>query len=101
MPPASLPMPVSDAASLAEAVEETLQLLAEASSPILVAGVEVHRRGLQEELLGLVERTPLKVASTLTGKSVLGERHPAISAFMRAPWAQLWPGTGWNRQTFY
>lgn len=65
----------SDAASLAEAVEETMALLSQATSPVLVAGVELHRRGLQESLLNLVEGGDLPVASTLTGKSVLGERH--------------------------
>jgi TPP-dependent 2-oxoacid decarboxylase len=57
-------------------VEETLQLLGKAASPVLVAGVELHRRGLQDKLLNLVDKTHLPVAATLTGKSVLGERHP-------------------------
>jgi TPP-dependent 2-oxoacid decarboxylase len=76
MPSESMPAPASDAESLNEAVEETLQLLAKAASPVLVAGVELHRRGLQDELLALVDKAHLPVASTLTGKSVLGERHP-------------------------
>lgn len=66
---------LSDPDSLAEAVEETLTLLGEATAPVLVAGVEIHRRGLQETLLSLVERADLPVAATLTGKSVIGERH--------------------------
>lgn len=75
--PSELPSsPASDAESLQEAVAETLQLLDKAASPLLLAGVEIHRRGLQEKLLALVERAHLPVASTLTGKSVLGERHP-------------------------
>lgn len=65
----------SDPASLQEAVAETLSLLEAARAPVLVAGVELHRRGLQEALLKLVEGADLAVASTLTGKSVLGERH--------------------------
>lgn len=76
IPSESLPTPASDAASLNEAVEEALQLLDEAASPVLVAGVELHRRGLQDQLLSLVDKTHLPVAATLTGKSVLGERHP-------------------------
>jgi indolepyruvate decarboxylase len=67
----------SDPATLAEAVAETLAMLENAVSPILIAGVELHRRGLQPKLIEWVERSGLPVAATLTGKSVIAERHPA------------------------
>ncbi len=67
----------SDAESLREAVDETIMLMEKASSPVLLAGIELHRRGLQDALLRLVNRASLPVASTLTGKSVISERHPA------------------------
>jgi TPP-dependent 2-oxoacid decarboxylase len=67
----------SDNAAVEEAIDETLQLLEQSSSPVLIAGVEVHRRGLQDALVGLVERARLPIAATLTGKSVIAERHPA------------------------
>lgn len=67
----------SDANALCEAVEETVDLLAKSNSPMIIAGVELHRRGLQDALVELVDRTGLPIAATLTGKSVLGERHPA------------------------
>ena len=78
------PMPVTDtpeqttrdAGSLQEAVEEAVTLLEAAVSPVLIAGVELHRRGLQPVLMRLVDRAQLPVAATLTGKSVIGERHP-------------------------
>jgi indolepyruvate decarboxylase len=66
----------SDPDTLREAVEETRALLAQAKRPALLAGVELHRRGLQDALTRLVERMNLPVAATLTGKSVIGERHP-------------------------
>lgn len=66
----------SDPGSLAEAVSETMSLLGKADAPVLIAGVEIHRRGLQEELLQLIDRLHLPVAATLSGKSVIGERHP-------------------------
>lgn len=69
--------PASDPAALEEAVAETLALLQAARAPLLIAGVELHRRGLQDSLQRLVERARLPVAATLTGKSVIGERHPA------------------------
>ena len=68
---------LSDETALAEAVAETLELLGRAASPALIAGIECHRRGLQGQLVELVERAGLPVAATLTGKSVIGERHPA------------------------
>ncbi len=67
----------SDAGALAEAVGETVELLANSASPMVIAGVEVHRRGLQDALVDLVERARLPIAATLTGKSVVAERHPA------------------------
>jgi indolepyruvate decarboxylase len=67
----------NDRDALRESVAETLELLAECSSPMVIAGVEVHRRGLQDALVELVERGRLPVAATLTGKSVIAERHPA------------------------
>jgi indolepyruvate decarboxylase len=67
----------TDAAALDEAVAETLELLSGAGSPVLIAGVEVHRRGLQDALVDLVEHARMPIAATLTGKSVIGERHPA------------------------
>lgn len=67
----------SDPTALAEAVAESLELMAKAVSPAIIAGVELHRRGLQEGLLALVDRTGLPVAATMTGKSVIAERHPA------------------------
>lgn len=77
LPDAALPALSSDETALAEAVSEALALLGQAASPVLIAGIECHRRGLQQPLVQLVERTGFPVAATLTGKSVLSERHPA------------------------
>jgi indolepyruvate decarboxylase len=68
--------PTSDPLALQEAVEETVQRLEQAKSPAVLAGVELHRHGLQEELIRLVQCANVPVAATLTGKSVVGERHP-------------------------
>lgn len=69
--------PASDADTLGEAVDETLTLLQQAQRPVALAGVELHRRGLQDLLSQLVLNACIPVAATLTGKSVVGERHPA------------------------
>ncbi len=68
---------VSDETALTEAVAEALQILNSATSPAVLAGIECHRRGLQTKLVELVNRAGLPVAATLTGKSVISERHPA------------------------
>jgi indolepyruvate decarboxylase len=69
--------PPADADALAEAVEETLAHLRPAQAPAVLAGVELHRRGLQDLLTEFVRAGCLPVAATLTGKSVIGERDPA------------------------
>jgi len=66
-----------DETALSEAVAEASELMAKAVSPMIIAGVELHRRRLQETLVEFVERTKLPVVATLTGKSVIAERHPA------------------------
>lgn len=76
--PAEAIEPLSfDETALTEAVAETLELLTRSKSPVIIAGVELHRRGLQKTLVDLVERAGLPVVATMTGKSVIAERHPA------------------------
>lgn len=65
-----------DAETLREALEEAAAMLRAARRPVLLAGVEIHRFGLQDRLLRLVERSGYPVAATLLGKSVISERHP-------------------------
>lgn len=66
----------SDPLVLAEALSEATALLNAAKQPVILADVEVHRFGLQEDLLKLVEKTGIPVAATILGKSVLAEQHP-------------------------
>lgn len=77
VPPDPVEIPATDDAALAEAVAEATALINKSSAPIVIAGVELHRLGLQETLIRLVERVRLPVAATLSGKSVIAERHPA------------------------
>ena len=66
---------VSDREALDEAVCETQQRLQQAKKPVIVAGVELHRRGLKDILKQLVKKTGIPIAATLTGKSVFSECH--------------------------
>lgn len=73
---AEFPQPARDADRLRESLEEASAMLSRAKRPVVLAGVEIHRFGLQEALLRLLEHTGLPVAATLLGKSVISERHP-------------------------
>ena len=43
---------------------------------MILADVEMHRFGMQDDLLKLIERTGIPVAATILGKSVISEQHP-------------------------
>ncbi|MBU6480345.1 MAG: alpha-keto acid decarboxylase family protein [Nitrospirae bacterium] len=66
----------SDLAALDEAIAEVRAMLASASRPAILAGAEIGRFGLQDDLTRLVERLNVPIASTLLGKSVIREDHP-------------------------
>jgi TPP-dependent 2-oxoacid decarboxylase len=66
----------SDPAALAEALGEAVALINGARQPVILADVEVHRFGLQELLLELIEKANIPFASTILGKSVMSEQHP-------------------------
>ncbi len=66
----------SDPAALKEAVAEIRGLLSGSERPVILAGAEIHRFGLQDELTELVEHMNVPIATTLLGKSVIREDHP-------------------------
>jgi indolepyruvate decarboxylase len=66
----------SDPEVLRAAVEEAVTRIETSQQPVILAGIEVHRFGLQEEVLQLARKTNIPVAATLLGKSVVGEREP-------------------------
>jgi indolepyruvate decarboxylase len=68
--------PVSDPNALAEAVSEAARLLNTCEKPVILAGVEIHRFGLQDELLNLAEGSQIPIAGTILGKSAVRETHP-------------------------
>ena len=43
---------------------------------MILAGVEIHRFGLQDELLNLAEGSQIPIAGTILGKSAVRETHP-------------------------
>ena len=73
--PAKLP---TSRRHLEQAVERTLEKLRGASLPVVWAGVEAARFGLQEPLRELLAATGLPWASDLCGKGVLAESTPGF-----------------------
>lgn len=62
--------------ALSEAIRETCERLKVAERPLIIAGVEIHRFGLQDQVLKLAEDAQIPLAATLLGKSVVPEKHP-------------------------
>ena len=75
-PPYKHPELHSDTRALAEAVDETVERIENARQPVMLLGVEVHRFGLQEEVVRLAEDSGIPMAATMLGKGVVGETHP-------------------------
>lgn len=70
------PSESSDRDTLAEALNETVSAINLARQPVILADVEIHRFGLQDLLVQLVEKTNIAIAETILGKSVISEFHP-------------------------
>ncbi|MBI5685520.1 MAG: alpha-keto acid decarboxylase family protein [Verrucomicrobia bacterium] len=66
----------SDPCALRTAIGEAVKRINAAKRPVILADVEVHRFGLQNELVRLAGRANIPVAATILGKSVIGEHHP-------------------------
>jgi len=65
-----------DPTVLNEALKETISIIESSKKPAILAGVELHRYGLQDKLLSIIEKFHIPVASTLSSKSVISELHP-------------------------
>lgn len=66
----------TDPQVVAEAADEAAEWLEKSKQPVIIAGVELHRFGLQDRLLELAEGSQIPIASTLLGKSVVSEKLP-------------------------
>ncbi len=66
----------SDIDSLKEAINEAKEMIKFSRKPVIVAGVEIHRFGLQHAILTLIEKTGIPVVSTVLSKSVVSETNP-------------------------
>jgi len=72
-------LPSSDLQSLNEALTEVINWLNMSSNPAILAGVELSRYGLGEQLIKFAEKLNIPVATTLLSKSVVNENHPLFA----------------------
>jgi indolepyruvate decarboxylase len=75
--PYTSPAEESDGDVLHFAVSEAAARIESAMRPVILAGVEIHRFGLQGALADFAHATGIPVAATLGGKSVFPESDPA------------------------
>src|SRR5919205_4462330 len=66
----------TDIDSMQEALTEATAMINSSKQPVIVAGVEIHRFGIQDKLLQLTDKTNIPVASTILSKSVITEDYP-------------------------
>jgi len=66
----------SEAETLKEALSEARAIINQSKKPIIIAGIEIHRFGLQDKLHELLDKTNIPFATTILGKSVISETHP-------------------------
>lgn len=66
----------SNREALASALKEAQERINAAERPVILAGVEIHRFALREQVLKLAETNNFAMAATLLGKSVVSECHP-------------------------
>lgn len=66
----------TDPRALLEALKEIKSLLQHCKQPVIWAGHEIQRYGLQSSLLQFAEKFQIPIVSSLLGKTVISERHP-------------------------
>jgi TPP-dependent 2-oxoacid decarboxylase len=77
--------PLRDDTALAAAISDILARVQSGKRTVLVPGHEVHREGLQDRVLALLEKTGLPTASMFIGKADFLEQHPqCIGAYQGA-----------------
>jgi indolepyruvate decarboxylase len=65
-----------DQSFIDQACKKAMEMISRSKRPVIIAGVEVHRFGLQEMLLKFIEASGLPFVTGVLGKSVIAENHP-------------------------
>lgn len=71
--------PKSDEANLEEALLEVTSWIEKSENPVILAGVQVSRFNLGNQLLKFAEKVNIPIVTTLLGKSVISEKHPLFA----------------------
>ena len=80
-----------DQDALTESIREAKLRLSASQKPIIIAGAEIHRFGLQDEVLKLAEQAQIPIAATMLGKSVIRETHPLyVGLYERGGVRRVW-----------
>ena len=79
--------PASDPRKLNEAVAETATRLRAAERPVLVAGVELFRAGVEGDMLRLAETLGVPVVTTVLAKGVFPMDHPLHMGIHMGPFS--------------
>jgi len=66
----------TDMDSMQEAIAEAVAMINSSKRPVIIAGVEIQRFGLQDKILQLAIRANIPVVATVLSKSVISEVHP-------------------------
>ncbi len=67
---------ISDKDALRESLAEAKRTINACKKPVIIAGVEMHRFGLEDEVVKFAEKNSIPMCATLLGKSVVSEKHP-------------------------
>ncbi|WP_028581850.1 alpha-keto acid decarboxylase family protein [Desulfogranum japonicum] len=70
------PVTASHPDALQEAVEEATNLINRSRQPVILAGVEIHRFGMQHAVTELAHRLGIPMAATVLAKSVVPDTDP-------------------------
>jgi indolepyruvate decarboxylase len=71
--------PATDPENLQEALSEVADWLSRAKRPAILAGVEIARYKLGEQMTKFAEKHNIPIATTLLSKSVVNERNPLFA----------------------
>ncbi|MCC7260678.1 MAG: alpha-keto acid decarboxylase family protein [Alphaproteobacteria bacterium] len=67
---------VRDQEALDACIEEAVEFINKAKQPVILAGIELHRHNLTDNVIRIAEKFNLPIAADLLSKSVVRETHP-------------------------
>jgi len=73
----------SDPNALQAALDDAVTMINESQQPVVIADVELHRFGLQDKLLALIDKVQIPVAATFSVNPLSTSIIPCTWAFMR------------------